>query len=119
MSIPRIYENLDYYLKPNKALVIFGPRQAGKTTLLQNYLRNTKFKYRLESGENIKIQNILNSQDLGQLKEFVEGYDLFALDEAQKVKGVGLGLKIIVDNVPNIKIVATGSSSFELAGQIG
>jgi len=63
MKIPRIYQNLDKHLKPNKALIIYGPRQVGKTTLLQDYLKNCKMKYKLSSGDNIKVQNIFNSQD--------------------------------------------------------
>ncbi len=53
------------------------------------------------------------------LKDYVEGYDLIAIDEAQKIKGIGQGLKILVDQVPGLRIIATGSSSFELAGQVG
>jgi len=106
-------------LKPGKVLVIYGPRQIGKTTLLQNYLKQTSFKYKLDSGDNIKVQQILSSQDFSQILEYLSGYELYALDEAQKIPNVGLGLKIIVDQIPKIRVIATGSSSFELAGQIG
>jgi predicted AAA+ superfamily ATPase len=119
MKIPRYYEKLENYLEPNKALLIFGPRQVGKTTLLNDFLKTTKLKYRLESGENIRVQDILGSQDFDQIKEFVEGYELIAIDEAQKIKNIGMGLKIIVDQIPGIKVIATGSSSFELLGQTG
>ena len=50
-NITRIYQNLDDYLQPNKALILYGPRQAGKTTLLNSYLATTKYKYRLDSGD--------------------------------------------------------------------
>lgn len=121
MKIPRFYDNLDQYLKPNKVLVIFGSRQAGKTTLLKSFLSKNegKMKYRLDSGYDIKIQEILNSSNFEKIKEYAKGYDLIAIDEAQKIKNIGEGLKILVDEVPGIKIIATGSSSFELAGQIG
>lgn len=119
MKIPRYYEKLENYLEPNKALLIFGPRQVGKTTLLNDFLKTTKLKYRLESGENIRVQDVLGSQDFDQIKEFVEGYELIAIDEAQKIKNIGMGLKIIVDQIPGIKVIATGSSSFELLGQTG
>ncbi len=119
MKIPRYYDKLEDYLEPNKALLIFGPRQVGKTTLLNGFLNKTKLKYRLDFGENIKVQDVLGSQDFGQIKEFVEGYELIAVDEAQKIKNIGVGLKIIVDQVPGIKVIATGSSSFELLGQAG
>ncbi len=55
--IPRTYEPLDTYLQPNKVLVIYGPRRVGKTTLLQNFLATTSLKYKLDSGDNIRIQH--------------------------------------------------------------
>jgi len=119
MKIPRIFKDLEKYLKPNKVLIIYGPRQVGKTTLLQDYLQSTKMKYRIDSGEDIRIQELLSSQDFSKILEYAEGYELIAIDEAQKIKNVGQGLKIIVDHIPDIKVIATGSSSFELAGQIG
>jgi len=119
MKIPRIYQNLNKNLKPNKALIIYGPRHVGKTTLLKDYLSGCKMKYKLSSGDNINVQNIFNSQDFDTIREYAEGYELIAIDEAQKIKNIGLGLKILVDQVPGIKVIATGSSSFELAGQVG
>ena len=50
MNLPRYYDNLEKFLKPGKVIVIAGPRQVGKTTLLTNFLEKTSFKYRLESG---------------------------------------------------------------------
>lgn len=119
MKIPRIYLDLNKYLRPNKALVIYGPRQVGKTTLLQDFLAATKLKYKLDSGDNIQTQHILGSQDFNLIREYAQGYELVAIDEAQRIKNIGLGLKIIVDQMPGIKVIATGSSSFELSGQIG
>jgi uncharacterized protein len=115
----RAYEPLDQYLHPNKVLVIFGPRRVGKTTLLQNYLKQTRFKYKLDSGDNIRTQQILSSQDFSQILGYVEGYELLAIDEAQNIPNIGMGLKIIVDQMPDIRVIVTGSSSFELAGQVG
>jgi len=118
MLIPRFFKLSDY-LKPNKVLVIYGSRQIGKTTLLKNFLSSVKIKYKFDSGDNIKIQQILSSQDFSKIIEYASGYKLIVIDEAQRIPNVGMGLKILVDQVPNIKIIATGSSSFELSGQIG
>lgn len=115
----RSYEPLDSYLTPNKVLVIYGPRRVGKTTLLQNYLRQTTLKYKLDSGDNIRTQQILGSQDFSLILPYVEGYELLAIDEAQNIPNIGMGLKIIVDQIPGIRVIVTGSSSFELAGQVG
>ncbi len=119
MQIPRAYQDLEKHLKENKVLILFGPRQVGKTTLLQNYLKNCPYKYKLESGDNLRVQNILGSQDFKQIKEYCQGYELIAVDEAQRIPGIGMGLKILVDQVPGIRVITTGSSSFEVAGQIG
>ncbi len=115
----RCYEPLDSYLTPNKVLVIYGPRRVGKTTLLQNYLKQTGLKYKLDSGDNLRTQQILSSQDFAQILPYVEGYELLAIDEAQNIPNIGMGLKIIVDHAPGMRVIATGSSSFELAGQVG
>ncbi len=117
--IKRIYEPLDAHLHPNKVLVIYGPRRVGKTTLLRNLLATTSLKYKLDSGDNVRTQNLLSSQDFSQILPYIEGYQLLAIDEAQEIPNIGKALKIIVDQVPDIRVVVTGSSSFELAGQIG
>ena len=115
----RAYEPIDQYLHPNKVLVVYGPRLVGKTTLLQNYLKQTGLKYKLDSGDNIRTQQILSSQDFSQILAYVEGYELLAIEEAQNIPNIGMGLKIIVDQVAGIRVIVTGSSSFELAGQVG
>jgi hypothetical protein len=117
--ITRFYKDLNLFLKPNRALIIYGPRRVGKTTLLQNFLNKTALKFRLDSGDNIRIQNLLSSQDFPRIIEYARGYDLIILDEAQLIPNIGMGIKILVDQIPNIKVLATGSSSFDLAHQIG
>lgn len=118
MKLPRHYK-LENHIKQNKVLIIFGPRQVGKTTLLKDYLATSNLKYKLDSGDNIATRQILGSQDFTTLKEYAQGYNILAIDEAQKIPNIGTGLKILIDQIPQISIIATGSSSFELAGQIG
>ena len=118
-KIPRFYADLEKYLEPNKVLVLYGPRRVGKTTLLNDYLAKTKFKYKLDSGEDIRVQEIMNSQSIATLKDYAAGYELIAIDEAQRISHIGRALKMLVDHVPNLRVIATGSSSFELAGQVG
>jgi len=119
MKITREYQNLGTFLKPNKALVILGPRQSGKTTLLNDFLSGSSLKYKLDSGDDIRVQEVLSSQDFDKILAYASGYQLVAIDEAQRIKNVGLGLKILIDHAPGIYIIATGSSSFELSGQVG
>lgn len=117
--IPRHYDDLERYLKKGKVIVIYGPRQVGKTTLVKNYLSRTSLKYRLASGEDARLRELFEAQRLDLLTEYAAGYKLVVIDEAQKIPGIGLGLKMMVDALPDIRIIATGSSSFELAGQVG
>ena len=117
--ITRHYEPLQRWLQPNKVLVVFGPRRAGKTTMLANLLRNTTLKYKLDTGDDIRAQQVLGSRDLAQLLAYAQGYELIAIDEAQYIPNIGWGLKMLVDHIPGIQVVVTGSSSFELGGQIG
>lgn len=117
--IHRSYEPLDQHLQPNKVLVIYGPRRVGKTTLLQSFLAQTNLKNKLVSGDDIRIQLLLSSQDFSQILGFAEGYELIAIDEAQEIPNVGMGLKILADHAPGLTVIATGSSSFELSGQVG
>lgn len=117
--ITRFYKDLNPFLKANQALIIYGPRRVGKTTLLESFLKETSLKYKLDSGDNIRIQELLSSQDFTRIIEYGNEYELIVLDEAQLIPNVGMGIKILVDQIPNIKVIATGSSSFDLANQIG
>ena len=117
--LQRYYHEILNVLPEKKVLIIYGPRRVGKTTLLHLLLENSTLKYRIDSGENIRIMNLLGSQDFNLLREYVSGYELIIIDEAQNIPGIGLGLKILIDQFPDLKIIATGSSSFDLENQTG
>ena len=120
MYIPqRQLENLNKLILPNKVMVVYGPRRCGKTTLLNHYLKGTAETHLLVSGEDITVQEYLGSQSVAKLKDFVGENRLLVIDEAQKIKEIGLNLKLIIDHIRDIKIIATGSSSFDLARDIG
>lgn len=112
-------ENLKSAIKPGKVVVIYGARRTGKTTLLKEFLKGRPEQYLLVSGEDITVQNYLSSQSLEKLKAFVGNNLLLVVDEAQKVQNIGLNLKLLVDHIPGISIIATGSSSFDLARSVG
>jgi predicted AAA+ superfamily ATPase len=111
--------NLKTTLKPGKVVVIYGARRTGKTTLIKEFLKGEADPYLLVSGEDITIQTYLSSQSLEKLKAFVGSNRLLVVDEAQKVRNIGLNLKLIIDHIPDIRIIATGSSSFDHARSIG
>jgi len=117
--IPRFYDDLGKLLENGRVLVIYGPRRVGKTTILKNYLQKTNLKYKLDIGEDIRVQQVLSSQDFSQILPYAQGYELIVIDEAQQIPNIGMGLKIIVDQLPDIKVIATGSSSFDLSHQVG
>jgi len=100
-------------------MVIYGPRRCGKTTLLEHFLKDEKKKYLFVSGEDIINQEYLGSQSIEKLKGFIGNNKLLVIDEAQKIKDIGLNLKLIVDHLKDLFIVATGSSSFDLARNVG
>lgn len=116
--IKRAY-NPGELIKPNKVLILFGARRVGKTTLLETLLSTTTLKYKLDSGDNIRTQYLLGSQDFSRILDYASGYELIAIDEAQQIPNIGMGLKIIVDQIPGIMVIATGSSSFDLSGAVG
>lgn len=119
MKIPRIYQDLETFLEAGKVLVILGPRQVGKTTLIKDFLKKTPLKFKLETGDNLKTQALFSSQSLETLLEYTEGYELIVIDEAQRIPNIGWSLKLLIDHRPKLFIIITGSSAFELTGQIG
>ena len=105
--------------QPGKVAVLYGARRTGKTTLLHEFLKTEQAPYLLVSGEDIAVQGYLSSQSVEKLTDFIGRNRLLVVDEAQKVPQIGLNLKLIVDHIPGVRIIATGSSSFDLARSIG
>jgi uncharacterized protein len=113
-------ENLKKVLAPSKVIVIYGARRTGKTTLVKEYLKEAETgKVLFVSGEDINVRDYLASQSIEKLKSFVGANKLLVVDEAQKIENIGLNLKLIVDHIPGVRVIATGSSSFDLARSIG
>jgi hypothetical protein len=112
-------ENLRNLVIPGKIVVIYGARQVGKTTLAKKFLEDLDEKVLFVDGDDITVRQYLESQSISKLRDFVGDHSLLVIDEAQHVEKIGLNLKLIVDHVPNLKVVATGSSSFDLAKDVG
>ncbi|OHA49713.1 MAG: hypothetical protein A2W59_02155 [Candidatus Terrybacteria bacterium RIFCSPHIGHO2_02_41_19] len=106
-------------LKPGRVAVIYGPRRVGKTTLLHNFLEEYDGKYKLYNGEDLETQKIFTAQSAAKYQSLLRGLDLLVIDEAQKIENIGLNLKLIVDTVEGLNIIASGSSSFDLAKHVG
>jgi len=120
MYIPqRQLANLKEAVTPGKVVVIYGPRRVGKTTLLKKFLESIDEQFLFVNGDDIVVRQYLESQSTEKLRDFVGNHSLLLVDEAQYVRQIGLNLKILVDNIPSLRIIATGSSSFDLAKDIG
>lgn len=116
MKIKRfVSEQIEENLEKGKVLILYGPRRSGKTTLLKNLLKKTKLKCRFMLGDDFRDKKALSINSVDELSRLVDGVDLLVVDEAQKIKNIGLSFKIMVDNNPLVMIVASGSASFDLA----
>ncbi len=118
--IPRkISSHIIERLESGRVIVLYGPRRVGKTTLLNKFLEEYRGKCKMYNGEDLETRKIFNSQSIAQYKSLLKGLDLLVIDEAQKIDNVGLNLKLIVDHVKDLKVIASGSSSFDLARKVG
>ncbi|MCP5500464.1 MAG: ATP-binding protein [Leptospiraceae bacterium] len=106
-------------LPPGKVLLIYGARRTGKTSLVANSLKKFSGKFFSGVGEDADLSLIFSKQTVAGLKSAFSGYDLLFFDEAQRLPNVGIVLKILADHFPSTKIIASGSSSFELSSQVG
>lgn len=119
MYIPQIQLNrLRSLCLPGKAVIIYGPRRVGKTTLLKKFLEE-EVDYLLVTGEDVFVGEYLASESVEKLKEFIGDKTLLVVDEAQYIPTIGLNLKLIVDHMPHVRVIAIGSSTFDLAKQLG
>jgi len=114
----KIQKRIENSLFKGKVIILYGPRQVGKTTLvkkiLESYLNDSVYF----SCDEPDVRQALTNKTSNALHSFLGNKKLIVLDEAQRVKDVGLTLKLLVDNFPNIQIIATGSSSFELSNKV-
>lgn len=105
-------------LDSKKALIIYGARQTGKTTLVRKLLPEISENILYLNGDDSDVRELFGSYSSTQLKAIIGKNNIVFIDEAQRIKEIGLIIKIIVDNFPEIKVIATGSSSFELLSNI-
>jgi len=107
-------------LRSSKVIGVFGPRRSGKTVLMNFVKEKVGSKNILMvHGENLDVIEALSSQRTGTLKRFIGKNEYLFVDEAQKIPNIGLNLKLIVDTIPDVSILVTGSSSFDLRNKIG
>ncbi|MBC6109647.1 ATP-binding protein [Pedobacter fastidiosus] len=98
-----------------KAVIITGARQVGKTTLLKQLVKETGLPSVFLNCDEAEVRNVLENTSVERLKSIIGNNKIIFIDEAQRVNGIGITLKIIVDNFADIQLLVTGSSSLELA----
>lgn len=114
----KIQKNIELNLFNNKVIIIYGARQVGKTTLVKMIMQNYEGNSIFLNCDEIDVRTALTDKTSSELRAFVGDNKLVIIDEAQRVKNIGLTLKLLVDNYPEVQIIATGSSSFDLLSEI-
>lgn len=104
-------------LESNKAIIIMGARQVGKSTLLRQMLGQRQDVIWM-NGDELDVQDIFSNMTSTRIRAILGSKRILVVDEAQRIADIGLRLKLITDQIPNVQVIATGSSSFELASKI-
>ena len=99
-----------------KAIIVIGPRQVGKTTLIESILE--KKDYLLLDGDDPKTRTLLTEPNTEEIRTILGNYKFVFFDEAQRIEGIGLTMKIITDRFKDVQLFASGSSSFDLTNKI-
>jgi predicted AAA+ superfamily ATPase len=117
--IKRLLESpIKQTLADNKIAVIYGPRQVGKTTLAKHLAAEIDPHYTYLNCDEPDVASALSDKTSTELKLFIGTSNIVVIDEAQRVNNIGVTLKLLADTFPKLKVIATGSSSFELANAV-
>jgi len=116
--IKRILEDqIVSLLGSGKAIIIMGARQVGKSTLLDTIFRDKKDILYM-TGDDLDVQELFSQMTSTRLKALLGTTKILIIDEAQRITNIGLRLKLITDQIKDVQVIATGSSSFELASKV-
>ncbi len=114
---PRLIENkIKAQVGSGKAIIVVGARQVGKTTLIKKILKGQDYLFL--DGDDPSIRQLLQSPNTEQIRSILAGNKIVFIDEAQRIDGIGLTLKIITDQFKDVQLMVTGSSSFELGNKL-
>jgi hypothetical protein len=107
-------------LQPNKVVMLLGPRRSGKTAFVRDFLKTTgPLQTLVLNGEDVVDAALLQERSVANYSRLLAGKTLLVIDEAQHIPDIGMILKLIVDTTEGIRIIATGSSSFDMHQQVG
>jgi len=105
-------------ISKNKTVILYGARQVGKTTIAKEIAESLNLKTRWVNADQIIFTDVLSSRDLNKIKLLTDGFELLVIDEAQQIPDIGINLKIIHDELKQLKVLVTGSSSFDLSKKV-
>lgn len=100
-------------------MVLLGPRRVGKTVLIGQILSEVKDSYLLLNGEDQSTTDLLMKRSVEHYKSILGQRRFLVIDEAQKIEGIGAILKLMVDSIPGLKVIVTGSSMYDLNHPLG
>jgi len=119
-TIKRILQNrIEARIEPNKVVLIFGARRVGKTIMMRKIVEDFSGRVMMLNGEDYDTLALLENRSVSNYRHLLDGIDLLAIDEAQSIPHIGSILKLIVDEIPGIRVLASGSSSFDLLNKTG
>lgn len=110
--------DIESRLFKGKAILLFGPRQTGKSTLMHHILSAQAKPFLYLNGDEADVRELLTETSSAKLKSLIGTNRIVFIDEAQRIPGIGLTLKLFTDQIPEIQVIATGSSSFDLSSQV-
>lgn len=113
-----LFEVISGKLTQKKAIVVLGPRQTGKTTLLRQISSTFQQPILWLNCDDPSVRDQLENATLATLKRIIGTNQILIIDEAQRVKNIGLTLKLIIDELSHVKLLVSGSSAFEIANEI-
>jgi len=113
-----ISNSIAKHLKDEKAIILLGPRQVGKSTLLQQLSSTFSSPVTWWNGDDADIRAILTNTTSTALRSLLGKTKTLVIDEAQRIDNIGISIKVIIDQLKDVKVIATGSSAFELANHI-
>jgi len=119
MLTRRLRVNIEKYLRPNKVVLILGSRRVGKTVLVNKIEKDFRGRVLKLNAEDSLAKEFLGHTNISNYKTTLAGIDLLIIDEAQTIPAIGQILKLIIDEIKGIKIIATGSSAFDLLNKFG
>ena len=111
-------QTVNNWLFKQKVLILIGARQVGKSTMLKKLLQDSRLRFLMINGEEFHIKKLFEEPTLEKLRQVVGDNKIVLIDEAQQIKNIGLCLKLMIDNIPNVQFIASGSSALEIADEI-